>query len=341
MQASTCLLTYTVNFDQLRYCKDEHLAQNALIGVEIALHDLKIQIDFFERILPDMIARACRIFDFFPGGEVLPIQPDETGKVVLTRPTVACLVSLMFLCALPNNQMSFASLLYSQQSYQVAKIEFFLNYFDRMSNFLPDEPPGLITIVKNVLPYERYDWAGSKEPLTPFRVQTRTLLEDNVDAMHVDFAHAEIGGGLLFRGCGEEEIRFCIAPELSVACLVCSRMMPNESVVVTGHERFSNYTGKGFTMAFSGNHIDPSPRYDDGTFKTCLVAIDPSRFDKFQEKLMRLQLSRQVLQRECDKVRLPALVNIVMIISRYASALLQRRCRCAFAISMVPLRFCY
>ena len=121
--------------------------------------------------------------------------------------------------------------------------------------------------------------------------------------MHVDFAHAEIGGGLLFRGCGEEEIRFCIAPELSVACLVCSKMMPNEAVVVTGYERFSNYTGKGFTMDYAGNFVDPSPRYEDGSLRTCLVCIDPSRFDKFQEKLMRLQLSRQVLQRELDKVR--------------------------------------
>jgi len=66
-----------------------------------------------------MITRAVRIFDYFPAGDVLPLKPDETGKVELTRPTVACLVSLMFLCALPNNQMSFASLLYSQQSYQV------------------------------------------------------------------------------------------------------------------------------------------------------------------------------------------------------------------------------
>jgi hypothetical protein len=66
-----------------------------------------------------MITRAVRIFEYFPAGDVLPLKPDETGKVELTRPTVACLVSLMFLCALPNNQMSFASLLYSQQSYQV------------------------------------------------------------------------------------------------------------------------------------------------------------------------------------------------------------------------------
>lgn len=134
-------------------------------------------------------------------------------------------------------------------------------------------------------------------------MQTRLPLEDNIEAMHVDFAHAEIGGGLLFRGCGEEEIRFCAAPELSVACLVCSRMMPNEAVVITGFERFSNYEGKGFTMNYGGNFVDPSPRYEDGSLRTCLVCIDPSKFDKFQEKLMRLQLSRPVLQRECDKVQ--------------------------------------
>jgi hypothetical protein len=48
---------------------------------------------------------------------------------------------------------------------------FYINYFNRISDFAPDEPAGLITIVKNVLPYDRYDWAGSNEVLTPFRVE--------------------------------------------------------------------------------------------------------------------------------------------------------------------------
>jgi hypothetical protein len=33
----------------IRYCKDEHLAQNALVGLEMALHNMKIQQDFFDR----------------------------------------------------------------------------------------------------------------------------------------------------------------------------------------------------------------------------------------------------------------------------------------------------
>ena len=55
--------------------------------------------------------------------------------------------------------------------WQVAKLMFYINYFNRISDFAPDEPAGFITIVKNVLPYDRYDWAGSNEVLTPFRVE--------------------------------------------------------------------------------------------------------------------------------------------------------------------------
>jgi hypothetical protein len=46
---------------------------------------------------------------------------------------VAAILCNMLLCALPNNDVSFAELLISNQGFQIAKFCSFLNYFRRIS----------------------------------------------------------------------------------------------------------------------------------------------------------------------------------------------------------------
>ena len=46
---------------------------------------------------------------------------------------VAAILCNMLLCALPNNDVSFAELLISNQGFQIAKVCSFLNYFRRIS----------------------------------------------------------------------------------------------------------------------------------------------------------------------------------------------------------------
>ena len=79
--------------------------------------------------------------------------------------------------------------------------------------------------------------------------------------LQVDFANKYIGGGVLGRGCVEEEIRFLICPELIVSRLFTEVLEERECLIMTGAERFSNYTGYAQSFKWEGPHIDPTPRY--------------------------------------------------------------------------------
>ena len=49
----------------------------------------------------------------------------------------------------------------------------------------------------------------------------------------MDFANKKVGGGVLAGGRVQEEIRFCICPELLVSRLVMDHMDPNEAIIIT------------------------------------------------------------------------------------------------------------
>lgn len=74
----------------------------------------------------------------------------------------------------------------------------------------------------------------------------------------MDFAGAHIGGGVLRGGRVQEEIRFCICPELIVSMLINDAMEDNEAIVITGYERFSYYEGYAATLKYAGDYQDPS-----------------------------------------------------------------------------------
>lgn len=70
-----------------------------------------------------------------------------------------------------------------------------------------------------------------------------------------------MGGGALNYGCVQEEIRFVICPELHVSMLFSRMLLSNESVIIKGSERYSEYTGYAGLFKWSGDYVDQSPRY--------------------------------------------------------------------------------
>lgn len=70
--------------------------------------------------------------------------------------------------------------------------------------------------------------------------------------MQVDFANKFLGGGVLGRGCVQEEIRFVICPELFITKLIAEVMQPNEALFMIGCERYSEYSGYSSSFAFEG-----------------------------------------------------------------------------------------
>ena len=60
----------------------------------------------------------------------------------------------------------------------------------------------------------------------------------------MDFANRCIGGSTLDSGRVQEEIRFCICPELIISMLIMGPMDNNEAVIVTVSERKEEEEGR-------------------------------------------------------------------------------------------------
>ena len=73
--------------------------------------------------------------------------------------------------------------------------------------------------------------------------------------IEVHFANKFLGGGVLNEGCVQEEIRFLICPELILMRLFTKVLDNSECVIITGAERYSNYTGYADSFAWSGDYI--------------------------------------------------------------------------------------
>ena len=65
---------------------------------------------------------------------------------------------------------------------------------------------------------------------------SRKKIEEE-EGLLVDFANENIGGGSLSKGMVQEEIMFATCPELYVSIAICEKMMPNESISISGFRR--------------------------------------------------------------------------------------------------------
>jgi len=126
-----------------------------------------------------------------------------------------------------------------------------------------------------------------------------TIEDNGTGMMQVDFANKFVGGGVLEEGCVQEEIRFLICPELIVSRLVTEELDANESLLVTGCERFSNYTGYGRTTRWLSDHHDGNTRDSWGRLNTQVVAIDARVFRGLPSQLLEHSLSRELSKAYC------------------------------------------
>ena len=88
----------------------------------------------------------------------------------------------------------------------------------------------------------------------------------------IDFANKNIGGGVLGRGCVQEEILFCIFPELLFTMCVSFQMNEKEATVIYGAEIFSNYMGYSDSFKFKDSFNQKDN--DIGPFQSVIIAVD-------------------------------------------------------------------
>ncbi|EOA28596.1 hypothetical protein CARUB_v10024816mg [Capsella rubella] len=228
------------------------------------------------------------------------LGPKKAGIVFLSQELIGALLSCSFFCLFPvdnrgsnhlpiiNFDKLFGSLINTgRNDHQENKIKCITHYFQRLSSCIP---PGFVSFERKVLSLEQDTsgleacllderfWRNSTVKLCPVEVHTCGLIEDqSVEALEVDFANKNLGGGALRKGCVQEEIRFMINPELIVGMFFLPTMEVNEAIEVVGAQRFSHYTGYSSSFRFSGDYIDTKDTDVFGRRKTRIVAIDALR----------------------------------------------------------------
>ena len=139
------------------------------------------------------------------------------------------------------------------------KLRCYLNYFERISSGYPDLDKKIsilrLCIENNDLP----DYDNLKIKMSKVEIlDSGTIEEIDKNVIQADFANKFVGGGVLKKGCVQEEIRFCISPELTVSLLFLEKLLDNEISYIIGSERFSAFKGYGRDFAFANDFVDSS-----------------------------------------------------------------------------------
>jgi hypothetical protein len=125
------------------------------------------------------------------------------------------------------------------------------------------------------------EWENSDAIVTYCEIRTDEI--DYVDMNNfsgdqwaiVDFANADIGGGVLRKGSAQEEILFLTRPECIVSMLICPRMQNNEVIFIEGSEKLGESKGYSNTLAFeSGYIVDTTEKDSSGSIKSVVIAMD-------------------------------------------------------------------
>ncbi|XP_073004032.1 poly(ADP-ribose) glycohydrolase 1-like isoform X1 [Typha latifolia] len=243
----------------------------------------------------------------------------EAGVVLISQELIAALLACALFCLFPTSDRDakhlplinfdrlFSTIQLSAKQSQEQKIKCLVHYFERICMHIPT---GSVSFERKMLSLqnsshgisypEAADWKNSNVSLCQFKVLPLGLIEDQQhDALEVDFANEYLGGGALYWGCVQEEIRFMINPELIIGMLFMASMRQNEAIEIVGVERFSQYMGYGSSFRFVGDYLDKKPFDSMGRRKTRIIAIDALYSPKMAQYGIECILSREANKAFC------------------------------------------
>ncbi|XP_050433328.1 poly(ADP-ribose) glycohydrolase-like isoform X2 [Adelges cooleyi] len=269
--------------------------------------------EFFENLLPKIINLALELPTFITSPIPL-LKQNNNHSISISQIQIACLLANAFLCTFPNRngdyseyktypQINFNGLFQmkvqkSNDKYLYEKLKCIINYFKKVTdpNFVCKRA---VTYSRRYLPEnELPTWSKLTNQLTNLHIASTGTIENDGDGMYqVDFADKSIGGKVIGMGSVQEEIRFLICPELIVSQLFSQKMLPTESIIITGAERFNDYSGYSKSFKWGGNYTDDTPIDDNSHRRYCtVVAIDALYF-----RNPKLQFDPKNLSRELNK----------------------------------------
>lgn len=279
------------------------LSSSALLGYSLFFDDLIPRADadrWFNDILPKMADLLLKLPFLLETHYQNPptvngvesclrlLEQQHAGIVILSQELIGAFLACAFFCLFPTAERAstrlpsinfdglFECLYENYMENQESKIKCIIHYFERICSCMP---LGNVSFERKVLPLsflKKEFWSKSNIFLCRFEVDNAGLIEDHrsCEALEVDFANRYLGGGVLYRGCVQEEIRFMINPELILGMLFLSAMKVNEAIEIVGSERFSKYTGYASSFRFSGDYVDNRDADSMGRNKTRIIAID-------------------------------------------------------------------
>jgi len=242
------------------------------------------------------------------------LKRQNSHRLTLSQHQAACLLANAFFCTFPrrnsqkNSEYSaFPDINFNRlfrgtkdvvNKAKAEKLKTILHYFKRVT---ADMPVGTITYSRQVIAKERMvEWESSSATFKNLYVTPKGTIEDGGNGfLQVDFANRLVGGGVIGEGCVQEEIRFLICPELILSRLFVERLDPNETLLVTGVERFSSYSGYAQTYKFQKDYIDLTPRDRWGRRFTELVAMDAHVFHIYADQFSPAMLKRELNKANC------------------------------------------
>jgi poly(ADP-ribose) glycohydrolase len=279
---------------------------------------------FFEIILPQIQRLALELPSLC--SEAIPLlRKQEEKSVSLTSQQVACLLAHALFCTYPRRNtiqdpddeyFSYPSINFTtlfRSAYQsdfscppltVEKLKCLLfGYFDQVTRADYEFANNIITFERRKIDMDREEvvemWQSSTRKLINMNVRVHGSIEDDAPCTsQVDFANKIIGGGVLGRGCVQEEIRFLVNADCIVSRLFCEELDDNECILIRGSVRYSLYTGYGDTFEYRGVFNQEQIPHEEE-----IIAVDALNFrDPRSSLVVADQYKASCIIRELQKV---------------------------------------
>lgn len=232
-------------------------------------------------------------------------------SLTLSQEQIACLLANAFFCTFPRRNsrksdycnypdINFNRLFEGNSHRKIEKLKTLLCYFRRVTE---TRPKGLVTFTRQVL-NNTPNWESSQTRLTRLHITCKgTIEDDGYGMLQVDFANRFVGGGVTGNGLVQEEIRFIINPELIISRLFTEALEANECLIITGAERYSEYSGYAESYKWKKNYTDETPRDDWQRRCTEIVAIDAVKYRHFLEQFVPEKMTRELNKAYCGFYR--------------------------------------
>ncbi|GAB1602921.1 poly(ADP-ribose) glycohydrolase-like [Argonauta hians] len=264
--------------------------------------------NFFTNLVPKIANLALRL-PYLCCEPIPLLKKGQNQSISFSQEQIACLLANAFFCTFPRRNsmkhnkefssypsINFTSLYQNVNPCSLEKLKCILHYFKRVTNKMPS---GTVTFQRQYL-NKFPDWQASTKTLTNFYCSSTGTIEDNgAGFLEVDFANKKVGGGVLTRGCVQEEIRFVICPELLISRLFTECLEKEECLIVKGFERFSAYSGYASTFLWEGDFQDKTARNDWGRRVSQLSCIDAMVISDYANQFQRQNIHRELNKAYC------------------------------------------